>query len=127
VDPPQGLPARGAPATHGGEAGSQGDADACDFAPNKTWSGRTQLKQPIEEIKADLRTFRDERGNELLDLPNAPLPSGDTPVPPRFVPDYDDLVLSHADRVRVRSRRSPAVEGAGEIYDEQNGHKARRC
>ena len=74
-----------------------------------------------------MRTFRDERGNELLDLPNAPLPSGDTPAPPRFVPDYDDLVLSHADRVRVRSRRSPAVEGAGESYDEQNGHKARQC
>ena len=69
----------------------------------QTWSGRLQLKQPVEELKAELRTFRDERGNELLDIPAAPLPSGDTPAPPRFVPDYDNLVLSHADRGRVIS------------------------
>jgi Winged helix DNA-binding domain len=50
-----------------------------------------------------LRIFRDERGNEQLDLPDAPLPSGDTEAPPRFVPDYDNLVLSHADRGRVIS------------------------
>jgi hypothetical protein len=67
----------------------------------QTWSGRTQLKQPVEEIKAELRLFRDENGNELLDLPDAPLPPGDIPAPPRFVPDYDNLVLSHADRRRV--------------------------
>ena len=41
----------------------------------QTWYSRTQLKQSIEEIKAHLRIFRDERGNELLDLPDAPLPS----------------------------------------------------
>jgi DNA glycosylase AlkZ-like len=69
----------------------------------QAWSGRTQLRQSLEEIKAELRTFRDEGGNELLDLPGAPLPSGDTPAPPRFVPDYDNLVLSHADRGRVIS------------------------
>jgi hypothetical protein len=69
----------------------------------QTWSGRMQLKQSIEEIKAELRVFRDENGNELLDLPDAPLPPGDTPAPPRFVPDYDNLVLSHADRRRVIS------------------------
>ena len=37
----------------------------------QTWYSRTQLKQSIEEIKAHLRIFRDERGNELLDLPDA--------------------------------------------------------
>jgi hypothetical protein len=67
------------------------------------WSGRTQLKQSVEEIKAELREFRDENDNELLDLPDAVLPSGDTPAPPRFVPNYDNLVLSHADRRRVIS------------------------
>ena len=69
----------------------------------QTWSGRMQLEQPIEEMRPELRTFRDEPGNELFDLPDAPLPSGDIPAPARFVPDYDNLVLSHADRRRVIS------------------------
>jgi hypothetical protein len=67
----------------------------------QTWSGRMQLKQSVEEIKAELRTFSDESGNELFDLPDAPLPPADTPAPPRFVPDYDNLILSHLDRGRV--------------------------
>lgn len=69
----------------------------------QTWSGRMGLKQSIEELKPDLRIFSDERGDDLLDLPDAPLPDPDTPAPPRFVPDYDNLVLSHADRRRVIS------------------------
>ena len=69
----------------------------------QTWSGRIRLNESVEEIKPELRIFRDENDNELLDLPDAPLPSGDTPAPPRFVPDYDNLVLSHADRGRVIS------------------------
>ena len=67
----------------------------------QTWSGRMQLKQSVEEMRPELRTFRDESGNELFDLPDAPLPPADTPAPPRFVPDYDNLVLSHAERKRV--------------------------
>jgi Winged helix DNA-binding domain len=69
----------------------------------QTWSGRMGLKQAVEEIRGKLRVFRDENDNELLDLPDAPLPSEDTEAPPRFVPDYDNLVLSHADRGRVIS------------------------
>jgi hypothetical protein len=40
-------------------------------------------------------------GDELYDLPHAPRPSGETSAPPRFLPMWDNLLLSHADRSRV--------------------------
>ncbi|QIN81399.1 winged helix DNA-binding domain-containing protein [Rubrobacter tropicus] len=75
-----------------------GPASVKDF---QAWSGLVRLKGPVEEMKGELRLLRDERGGELLDLPDAPLPPPDALAPPRFVPEYDNLVLSHADRRRV--------------------------
>ena len=48
-----------------------------------------------------LRRFRSESGDELLDLPRAPLPNPDTPVPPRFLPTWDATLLAHARRAGI--------------------------
>ncbi|MCP9969928.1 winged helix DNA-binding domain-containing protein [Actinomadura madurae] len=65
------------------------------------WSGLTRLGEVVERLLPKLVTFQDEEGRTLYDLPEAPRPDPGTPAPVRFVPDFDNLLLSHADRARI--------------------------
>jgi DNA glycosylase AlkZ-like len=47
------------------------------------------------------RRFRAEDGDELLDLPRAPLPDPETPPPASFLPVWDATLLAHARRTGI--------------------------
>jgi hypothetical protein len=79
----------------------------------QTWSWLTRLREVLERLRPRLRVFRDDSGRELFDVPEAPRPEQETPAPVRFLPQYDNLVLSHEDRSRVVThdhRRQLAAE-----------------
>ena len=70
-------------------------------ADAQSWSGLRGLGEVFDALRPRLRVFRDQRGRELFDLPDAPRPPEDTPAAPRFVPEYDSLILGHAERSRL--------------------------
>ena len=76
-----------------------GPASAADA---QTWSGLQGLAPVFEALRPQLLVFKGESGRrELFDLPGAPRPGEDVPAPARLLPEFDNLVLAHADRTRL--------------------------
>ncbi|HKE71832.1 MAG TPA: winged helix DNA-binding domain-containing protein, partial [Nocardioidaceae bacterium] len=89
-----------------------GPASVADL---QAWSGLTRLREVVDRLRDSLRMFRSDDGIELYDLPDAPRPDRDVEAPPRFLPEYDNVLLSHKDRSRVipDGRRVPLPPGNG--------------
>lgn len=74
-----------------------GPATAADVTK---WSGLTGVRAVLDGLDG-LETFHDEQGRTLFDLPDAPRPAEDVRAPVRFLPRFDNAVLSHADPTRI--------------------------
>ncbi|MFE4612430.1 winged helix DNA-binding domain-containing protein [Streptomyces niveus] len=90
----------------------------------RAWCGLAGLPAAVSAIREELVSFRDERGRELLDLPDAPRPDPDTPAPVRFLPAFDNAILGYHDRGRIIDDHHRGLSVAGERVVLVNGRVA---
>ncbi|MFF8807293.1 winged helix DNA-binding domain-containing protein [Streptomyces omiyaensis] len=90
---------------------AHGPASSADL---RAWCGLTGLPAAVKAVRDELVSFRDERGRELLDLPDAPRPDPGTPAPVRFLPAFDNAILGYQDRSRIIDDAHRGLSVAGE-------------
>jgi hypothetical protein len=117
--PPRGIWGSSGQATHTSAEAWLGKPLATETAPDEmvlrylaafgpasvkdaqVWCGLTRLNDVFRRQADRLRRYRDENGVELLDLADAELAEGDEEAPVRLLPEFDNILLSHADRSRI--------------------------
>ena len=67
----------------------------------RVWSWLTGLREVVDRLRPRLRTYRDEAGRELFDVADGSIADEDLDAPIRFLPQYDNVFLSHEDRSRI--------------------------
>jgi hypothetical protein len=77
-----------------------GPATVEDF---ERWSGLVGFGPVFGKLAGDdeLLRLRGPGDAELYDLPDAPRPDPETPAPVRILPEWDSMLMMHADRGRV--------------------------
>jgi hypothetical protein len=83
--------------------GPASQADLLRFAGMRAGDVRPGLE------RLRLRTFRDEAGRLLYDLPRGPLPDSATTAPVRFLPKWDHSLLAYDDRTRILPKELQAT------------------
>jgi len=69
------------------------------------WAGLPPRTVAAVLDRLDLRRFRSEDGEQLLDLPRAPLPDPEVPAPVRVLPVWDATLLVHTRRTGILPER----------------------
>ena len=65
------------------------------------WAGVAQRDLADAWTRVPTVSYSDERGTELLDLPDSPLPPASTRLPVRLLARWDQPLLAYADRDRI--------------------------
>ena len=78
----------------------------CTVADVQAWTGLRGLAGAFDELRDELLCSPTSAAASCSTSPDAPRPEADAPAPARLLPEFDSLVLAHADRTRVARRRA---------------------